>query len=224
MSTRRLAAEQPESFAFSAESEKVAQFWEAKYPADRKASAVIPLLWVVQKQEGWVSEPAIRYLAQRLNMARIRVLEVATFYTMFHLAPVGKHHIAICGTTPCMLRGAEALKEVCKRRIGPHSHHPSADGQFSWEEMECLGACVNAPMAAIDDYYYEDLTPEALEALIDAMARGEKITPGPVIERQRSAPVGGPKTLTDPSLYDGSLAQKITLPNLPEPKQPEKAS
>jgi NADH-quinone oxidoreductase subunit E len=216
LSTRHLAAEQPASFAFSAESEKTAQFWEAKYPPDRKASAVIPLLWLVQKQEGWVSEPAIRYLAQRLSMARIRVLEVATFYTMFHLAPVGRHHIAICGTTPCMLRGSEALKEVCKRRIGPHSHHPSADGKFSWEEMECLGACVNAPMAAVDDYYYEDLTPAALEGLIDAIARGEKVTPGPVIERQTSAPAGGAQTLTDPALYDGSLGKKITLPNLPE--------
>jgi NADH-quinone oxidoreductase subunit E len=216
LSTRRLAAEQPASFVFSAESETIAQFWEAKYPADRKASAVIPLLWIVQKQEGWVSEPAIRYLAQRLGMARIRVLEVATFYTMFHLAPVGRHHIAICGTTPCMLRGSEALKEVCKRRISPHSHTPSADGQFSWEEMECLGACVNAPMAAIDDYYYEDLTPEVLEGLIDAMGRGEKVTPGSAIGRQTSAPAGGAHTLTDPSLYDGSLGQKLQLPNLPE--------
>jgi NADH-quinone oxidoreductase subunit E len=216
VSTRRLAAEQPASFAFNAESEKTAQFWEAKYPADRKASAVIPLLWVVQKQEGWVSEPAIRYLAERLGMARIRVLEVATFYTMFHLAPVGRHHIAICGTTPCMLRGAELLREVCKKRINPHSHTPSANGKLSWEEMECLGACVNAPMAAIDDYYYEDLTPETLETLIDALERGETIAPGSVIGRQTSAPEGGPQTLNDPRLYDGSLGEKITLPNLPE--------
>jgi NADH-quinone oxidoreductase subunit E len=216
VSVRRLAEIQPESFAFSAESEKVAQFWEAKYPADRKASAIIPLLWVVQKQEGWVSEPAIRYLAERLGMARIRVLEVATFYTMFHLAPVGRHHIAICGTTPCMLRGAEQLKEVCKRRINAHSHTPSANGKLSWEEMECLGACVNAPMAAIDDYYYEDLTPEALEKLIDALERGEKVEPGSVIGRQTSAPEGGPLTLNDPRLYDGSLGEKITLPNMPE--------
>ncbi|HWA21656.1 MAG TPA: NADH-quinone oxidoreductase subunit NuoE [Caulobacterales bacterium] len=219
MSTRRLAEQQPDSFAFSAESEKVAQFWEAKYPPDRKASAVIPLLWLAQKQEGWVSEPAIRYLAARLGMARIRVLEVATFYTMFHLAPVGKHHIAICGTTPCMLRGAEALKEVCKRRINAHSHAPSASGKLSWEEMECLGACVNAPMAAIDDYYHEDLTPESLEKLIDALERGEKIAPGSAIGRQTSAPEGGPQTLNDPRLYDGSLAEKIKLPNLPEKAQ-----
>jgi NADH-quinone oxidoreductase subunit E len=224
MSTRRLAAEQPASFAFSVESEKVAQFWEAKYPADRKASAVIPLLWVVQKQEGWVSEPSIRAIAERLGMARIRVLEVATFYTMFHLAPVGRHHIAICGTTPCMLRGAEALREVCRKRIHPHSHTPSANGKLSWEEMECLGACVNAPMAAIDDYYYEDLTPASLEALIDALERGEKIEPGSAIGRQTSAPDGGAMTLTDASLYDGSLGKKLTLPNRPEPKPPESAS
>ena len=216
MSVRRLAAEQPASFAFNAESDKAANWWISKYPPERKASAVIPLLWLVQKQEGWVSEPAIRHLAERLGMARIRVLEVATFYTMFHLAPVGKHHIAIWGTTPCMLRGAEALRDVCKKRIHAHSHTPSANGNLSWEEMECLGACVNAPIAAIDDYYYEDLTPEALEKLIDALERGEKIEPGSAIGRQTSAPEGGPLTLTDPALYDGSLGKPITLPNLPE--------
>jgi NADH-quinone oxidoreductase subunit E len=135
---------------------------------------------------------------------------------MFHLAPVGKHHIAICGTTPCMLRGAEALRDVCKKKISPHSHTPSANGNLSWEEMECLGACVNAPMAAIDDYYYEDLTPETLEGLIDALDRGEKIEPGSLIGRQTSAPEGGAQTLTDPALYDGSLAKPIKLPNLPE--------
>ncbi|MGE3304167.1 MAG: NADH-quinone oxidoreductase subunit NuoE [Hyphomonadaceae bacterium] len=216
MSARRLHHEQPASFAFAPAMLEEAKWWIAKYPPDRKASAVIPLLWLVQKQEGWVSEPAIRVLAEMLGMARIRVLEVATFYTMFHLAPVGRHHIAICGTTPCMLRGAEALKAVCKSRIHAHPHTPSADGALSWEEMECLGACVNAPMAAIDDYYHEDLTPEALEKLIDALARGEKVTPGSAIGRQTSAPEGGAQTLTDPRLYDGSLGQKLTLPNLPE--------
>jgi len=176
---------------------------------------VIPILWLVQKQEGWVSEPAIQAIAELLEMPKIRVLEVATFYTMFHLAPVGKHHFQLCGTTPCVLRGAEELKEVCKRRIGA-KHAVSADGMFSWEEVECVGACVNAPVVAIDDYYHEDLTPEALEARIDALARGEKIAPGSAAGRQTSAPDGGPKVLNDASLYDGSLAQKITLPNLPE--------
>ena len=215
MSVRRLAAEQPDGFAFAPSTMKEAEWWLAKYPRDRKQSAVIPIMWLVQKQEGWVSEPAIRAIADLLEMPVIRVLEVATFYTMFQLDPVGKNHLQVCGTTPCMLRGSEALKAVCKRRIGP-AHAVSADGLFSWEEMECMGACVNAPIVAIHDYYYEDLTPEALEALMDSLARGEKIAPGSAAKRQTSAPEGGPQTLTDPSLFDGSLAKPIKIPNLPE--------
>lgn len=215
MSVRRLAADQPDSFAFAPATKKEADWWVAKYPPDRRASAVIPILWLVQKQEGWVSEPAIRAIAELLGMAIIRVLEVATFYTMFHLSPVGKHHFQLCGTTPCMLRGAEELKTVCKSRIG-EKHAVSPDGKFSWEEVECLGACVNAPVIAIDDYYYEDLSADALEALVDKLARGEKIEPGSARKRQTSAPEGGTQVLTDPSLYDGSLAQPLTLPGLPE--------
>ena len=215
MSVRRLAAEQPASFAFSPATMEDVRWWMAKYPPERKASAVIPIMWLAQKQEGWVSEPAIRAIAELLAMPTIRVLEVATFYTMFHLHPVGKHHIQVCGTTPCMLRGADELKAVCKRRIG-QAHAPSADGKFSWEEMECLGACVNAPVVAIDDYYYEDLTADKFEVLIQRLARGEKIEPGSVVGRQTSAPEGGAKTLTDPALYDGSLAKPIKLPGLPE--------
>lgn len=215
MSVRRLAVNQPDSFAFSKETMEQVKWWLAKYPPDRKASAVIPIMWLAQKQEGWVSEPAIRTIAEVLDMAQIRVLEVATFYTMFHLAPVGKHHLQVCGTTPCMLRGAEALKEVCKRRIGA-KHAVSKDGMFSWEEVECVGACVNAPVVAIDDYYHEDLTPQALEALMDKLARGEKIEPGSAIGRQTSAPEGGTQVLTDASLYDGSLAKPLKLPALPE--------
>ncbi|MFO1019005.1 MAG: NADH-quinone oxidoreductase subunit NuoE [Hyphomonadaceae bacterium] len=215
MSVRRLAAEQPDSFAFKSETMEQVRWWMAKYPPERKQSAVIPILWLVQKQEGWVSEPAIQEIAKLLAMPTIRVLEVATFYTMFHLAPVGKHHFQLCGTTPCMLRGAEDLKKVCKSRIG-EKHAVSADGLFSWEEVECVGACVNAPVIAIDDYYHEDLTPDALEALMDKLARGEKITPGSAIGRDASAPEGGAKTLTDPALYDGSLGRPITLPGLPE--------
>lgn len=215
MSVRRLAAQQPESFAFAPATTEQVNWWLAKYPPERKQSAVIPIMWLVQKQEGWVSEPAIRAIADLLGMAPIRVLEVATFYTMFHLAPVGKHHLQVCGTTPCMLRGAEELKALCKRRIG-EKHKPSEDGLFSWEEVECLGACVNAPVVAIDDYYHEDLSVDALEALMDRLARGEKIEPGSAIGRQTSAPEGGTSVLTDPSLYDGSLAKKITLPGLPE--------
>ena len=214
MSVRRLAAHQPASFAFTPASMEQMRWWLAKYPPERKASAVIPILWLVQKQDGWVSEPAIRAVAEMLEMARIRVLEVATFYTMFHLHPVGRHHLQLCGTTPCMLGGADGLKEVCKRRIG-QKMAPSKDGLFSWEEVECLGACVNAPVVAIDDYYHEDLTPAALESLIDKLARGEKVAPGSAAGRQTSAPVGGPDVLQDAALYDGSLAKLIKLPNAP---------
>ena len=216
MSVRRLALEQPASFAFTDASMETVRFWLAKYPAERKASAVIPLLWIAQKQEGWVSEPAVRAIAEMLEMAVIRVLEVVTFYTMFHLHPVGKHHLQVCGTTPCVLRGAEALKETCKNRIG-EKFAVTADGLFSWEEVECLGGCVNAPVVAIHDYYHEDLTPAALEALIDKLARGETIAPGSSIGRFAAAPEGGPDVLIDPALFDGSLGEKLTLPNLPEP-------
>jgi NADH-quinone oxidoreductase subunit E len=214
MSVRRLAANQPPSFAFSAETLEKARWWIAKYPESRSQSAVIPLLWLVQKQEGWVSEPAIRAIAEMLSMPVIRVLEVATFYTMFQLHPVGKYHLQVCGTTPCMLRGAEELKAVCKRRIGP-AFQVTPDGLFSWEEMECLGACVNAPVVAIHDYYHEDLTVQDLEELIDKLARGETVKPGSAVGRQASAPEGGTAVLTDRTLYDGSLAQAITLPNKP---------
>lgn len=216
MSTRRLHDQQPQSFAFSASSQESVAFWLAKYPADRRRSAVIPLLWLVQKQEGWVSEPAIRLLAQMLDMPLVRVLEVATFYTMFHLHPVGRHHFQVCGTTPCMLRGAEDLKDVCQRRIGA-KHAPSADGLLSWEEVECLGACVNAPVVAIDDYYHEDLSPEALEARIEAVLAGAPMAAGSAIGRSQSAPLGGSPILTDPTLYDGSLAAPMALPNRPLP-------
>ena len=215
MSVRRLAEQQPDNFAFAPATMEQARWWMAKYPPERKASAVIPIMWLVQKQEGWVSEPAIRAIADLLGMAVIRVLEVATFYTMFHLSPVGKHHFQVCGTTPCMLRGSEALKDVCKRRIGPQ-YKPGADGLMSWEEVECVGACVNAPVVAIDDYYYEDLDGGALEALMDQLARGQKITPGSALARQTSAPEGGPDVLKDASLYDGSLGRPTTLPGLPE--------
>jgi NADH-quinone oxidoreductase subunit E len=216
MSVRRLAKDQPASFAFAPATLETATWWMSKYPSQRKQSAVIPILWLIQKQDGWVSEPAIRAVAELLEMPVIRVLEVATFYTMFHLQPVGKHHLQVCGTTPCMLRGAEDLKAVCKKRIGD-KFTVTADGLFSWEEVECLGACVNAPVVAIDDYYHEDLDAAALERAIDAIASGQHVRPGSAIGRQTSAPDGEETTLTHPELYDGSLAQPIKLPNLPEP-------
>jgi NADH-quinone oxidoreductase subunit E len=216
VSVRRLAADQPASFTFAPKTLKAAQGWMNNFPAGRQQSAVIAILWLVQKQEGWVSEPAIRAVAELLGMPVIRVLEIATFYTMFMLEPVGEVALVqVCGTTPCQTRGSEALLAVCKRKFGP-SNHRSADGKFYWQEVECMGACANAPMAAINDYYYEDLTPESFEKLLDAFAAGKKPKPGSAIGRQGSAPEGGPITLTDPKLYDGSLAKKIKIPNLPE--------
>ena len=220
MSVRRLAKEQPASFAFSKATKAKCDWWIAKYPADRKQSAVIPILWLVQKQEGWVSEPAIRAIAELLDMPTIRVLEVATFYTMFMLAPVGTSAlIQVCGTTPCMLRGAGDLMAVCKSKIGPKDKL-SADGRFTWQEVECLGACANAPMAQINDYYFEDLTAETMTQIIDGFAAGKTPKPGSRVGRASSEPEGGALTLTDPALYDGSAAKPIkTLPN----SAPEKA-
>ena len=214
MSVRRLAADQPATFAFSAASLKEVKVWMAKYPPARQQSAVIPLLWLVQKQEGWVSEPAIRVVAETLSMAKIRVLEVATFYTMFMLEPVGTHALVqVCGTTPCALRGANDLIAVCQRKFGNRDHR-SADGKFFWQEVECLGACSNAPMAAINDYYYEDLSVKSFEAILDDFAAGKSPKPGSYIKRQGPAPEGGPLVLTDPKLYDGSAAKPIkSLPN-----------
>ncbi|WP_334163871.1 NADH-quinone oxidoreductase subunit NuoE [Phenylobacterium sp.] len=223
MSVRRLSPVQPESFAFKPEVLKEAQRWMANYPAGKQQSAVIPILWLVQKQDGWVSEPAIRAVAELLGMPVIRVLEIATFYTMFMLEPVGTHALVqVCGTTPCQTRGAEALLDVCKRRIGPQNHR-SADGKFYWQEVECLGACSNAPMAAINDYYYEDLDPASFEKLLDQFAAGETPPPGSVIGRQGASPEGGPLTLTDAGLYDGSRAKKIKIPNLPSKSSKETA-
>lgn len=221
MSVRRLAKVQPASFAFSADTMAKAEWWIAKYPADRRQSAVTPILWLVQKQEGWISEPAIRATADLLSMAYIRVLEVATFYTMFMLEPVGSAAlIQVCGTTPCMLRGSNDLMKVCRDRIGPQ-HKLSADGKFYWEEVECLGACVNAPMAMINDYYFEDLTAADLNGIIDDFAAGKTPERGPRVDRANSAPEGGPLTLTDAALYDGSAARPIErLPNSqPEPEK-----
>jgi|SRR5215217_175526 len=216
MSVRRLAKEQPASFEFSKDTLKTANWWIAKYPAERRQSAVIPILWLIQKQEGWVSEPAIRALADLLGMPVIRVLEVVTFYTMFQLEPVGKvAFVQLCGTTPCQLCGANDLKTVLAEKIGP-KNHVSADGKFSWEEVECLGACSNAPMAAINDYYYEDLTPETLGQIIDDFAAGKKPKPGSYIGRKASEPHNAVYTLVDPKLYDGSAAKKLKLPNAPE--------
>jgi NADH-quinone oxidoreductase subunit E len=212
MAVRRLAAPalQPKSFAFSADNLAWAKKEMSKYPEGRQASAVIALLWRAQAQSGgWLPEAAIRYVADFLNMAHIRVLEIATFYTMFNLEPVGRFYVQVCGTTPCMLRGAEDLKALCRKRIG-ESGRVSADGMFSWIEVECLGACVNAPMLQINEDNYEDLDPEILSRIFDDLAAGRTPKPGPQIDRQYSAPVGGPTTLT--TLARGTSVGKTVAP------------
>ena len=199
MSVRRLAKEQPAGFEFTPENLSWAEELIAKYPEGKERSAVIPLLWRAQEQnDGWTSEPAMRKVADMLGMAYIRVYEIATFYTMFQLSPVGKKaHVQVCGTTPCMLRGAKDLIEVCKRRIAQNPHTLSEDGDFSWEEVECLGACVNAPMIQIFKDTYEDLDEASLESLLDTFARGEKPKSGPQIERDLSCPQGGLTSLIE---------------------------
>ncbi|HRK24357.1 MAG TPA: NADH-quinone oxidoreductase subunit NuoE, partial [Beijerinckiaceae bacterium] len=206
MSVRRLAPDaiQPASFTFSAENRAWIVTQLEKYPAGRQASAVIPLLWQAQKQAGgWLPRAAIEHVGDLLGMPYIRVLEVATFYTMFNLEPVGKYFIQLCGTTPCALRGAEKIIKVCKDRIG-EQRHVTADGMFSWLEVECLGACCNAPMVQINDDFYEDLTPENFNKLLDDLAAGRKVKVGSQSGRVSSEPEGAVKTLLDAGLYDGS--------------------
>ena len=195
---RRLHPDQPESFAFSPANLAWAEAQVTKYPEGRQASAVIPLLWRAQEQEGWLSRPAIETVADMLDMAYIRVLEVASFYFMFQLQPVGTvAHIQVCGTTSCMICGAEDLMAVCKEKIAAKPHELSPDGKFSWEEVECLGSCANAPMAQIGKDYYEDLTAERFAELIDELAAGKVPTPGPQNGRYASEPLKGLTSLTD---------------------------
>jgi NADH-quinone oxidoreductase subunit E len=199
MSVRRLDPNQPTRFAFTPANATWAQAIIAHYPPGKQASAVIPLLWRAQEQHnGWLPEPAMRLVADMLSMAYIRVYEVATFYTMFQLSPVGsKAHVQVCGTTPCMLRGSEALLEVCRRRIHPEPLHLCKDGDFSWEEVECMGVCANAPMVQVGKDTYEDLTPQQFEKVLDGFAAGTPLQPGSQIGRQASCPAGGATTLKD---------------------------
>ncbi|MGB3502373.1 MAG: NADH-quinone oxidoreductase subunit E [Mesorhizobium sp.] len=202
MSVRRLAepALQPAAFAFNRAMTSEARNWIKKYPKGRQQSAVIPLLMLAQEQEGWVTKAAIEHVADMLEMPYIRVLEVATFYTQFQLKPVGtRAHIQVCGTTPCQLMGSEALMDVCRSKIHHEQFHTNADGTLSWEEVECLGACANAPMVMVFKDTYEDLTPERLGQIIDAFeaGRGEAITPGPQNGRTYAAPISGFSSLKD---------------------------
>ena len=195
---RRLHKDQPAAFAFTALNLEWARGQISKYPAGRQASAVIPLLWRAQEQEGWLSKPAIELVADMLGMAYIRALEVATFYFMFQLQPVGSvANIQICGTTSCMICGAEDLVAVCKEMIAPQPHTVSADGKFSWEEVECLGACTNAPMAQIGKDYYEDLTPAILRDLIGRFSKGEVPVAGPQNGRYSCEPLTGLTSLKE---------------------------
>ncbi|MEX0369475.1 MAG: NADH-quinone oxidoreductase subunit E [Tateyamaria sp.] len=195
---RRLHPEQPDSFAFTDANQAWAEAQITKYPEGRQASAIIPLLWRAQEQEGWLTRPAIESVADMLDMAYIRALEVASFYFMFQLQPVGSvAHIQVCGTTSCMICGAEDLVAVCKDKIAPKAHQLSADGKFSWEEVECLGSCANAPMAQIGKDYYEDLTAARMGEIIDELARGEVPTPGPQNGRYASEPLHGLTSLKD---------------------------
>jgi NADH-quinone oxidoreductase subunit E len=228
MSVRRLAPKQlqPANFTFTAENLAWAKQQIAKFPPGRQASAVIPILWRVQEQhDGWVSEAAIRAVADLLEMPYIRALEIATFYTMFQLQPVGsKAHIQVCGTTPCRLRGAEDLIELCRHRIHHDPFHLSADGDFSWEEVECLGACVNAPMVLIWSDTYEDLTKESFGKVLDGFASGNPPKPGPQNGRQFSAPIGGLTTLKNGGPAGGSGAPKEPVLADAESKLPGEAA
>lgn len=202
---RRLHHEQPESFAFTDANLAWAEAQITKYPEGRQASAVIPLLWRAQEQEGWLTKPALEHVADMLGMAYIRVLEVASFYFMFQMQPVGSiANIQICGTTTCMICGAEDLIAVCKEKIADKPHTLSADGKFTWEEVECLGACTNAPMAQIGKDYYEDLTTEKFAALLDELAAGNVPVPGPQNGRYSSEPLNGLTALTE---YDSGRTQ-----------------
>lgn len=202
---RRLYHDQPESFAFTPANQAWAEAQMTKFPEGRQASAVIPLLWRAQEQEGWVTKPAIEYIADMLGMAYIRVLEVTSFYFMFQMQPVGSvAHIQICGTLSCMICGAEDLIAVCKEKIAANPHELSADGKFSWEEVECLGACTNAPMAQIGKDFYEDLTAEGFAKMLDEMAAGAVPVPGPQNGRYAAEPLSGLTSLTE---YDSGKTQ-----------------
>ena len=190
-----------EGFAWTEENARKAAQIVARYPEGRQASAVIPLLDLAQRQvgadtqtQGWLPIPVMEFVAKELDTSYVRVLEVATFYTMFNLAPVGRFHVQVCATTPCMLRGSDDVLAACAKR-GMKIGHTTEDGLFTLSEVECLGACANAPMVQINDDNYEDLTEESMGAVLDALARGEHPRPGPQVDRQTSCPEGGPTTL-----------------------------
>jgi NADH-quinone oxidoreductase subunit E len=222
MSVRRLAEKQPESFEFTPENHAWLDAQIAKYPPGRQASAVIPALWQAQKQHDyWLPQKAIEKVADLLGMPYIRVLEIATFYTMFNLEPVGKYFIQLCGTTPCMLRGSDDLIRICEERIG-EQRHVTADGLFSWLEVECLGACCNAPMVQINDDYFEDLDAANFTRLLDDLAAGRPVHIGPQNGRLRSEPLGGLTALTDFYGADGKSGPLSDMQAALQPANPAK--
>jgi NADH-quinone oxidoreductase E subunit len=188
---------EPTAFAFSPEMLAKAKTLIARYPEGRQQSAVMGLLDLAQRQEGWVTQPAIEAIAEMLSMAPIRVLEVASFYTMYNLHPVGRHHVQVCTNICCQLRGSDGVADTVRKALGIGFGETTADGLFTLTEVECLGACVNAPAMQIGDDYYEDLTPETTLAVLDALKRGDTPQPGSQAGRQGSAPEGGPITLTE---------------------------
>ena len=213
---RRLHPDQPDSFEFTSANKAWAEAQISKYPEGRQASAIIPLLWRAQEQVGWLPRPAIEAVADMLGLAYMRALEVATFYFMFQLQPVGSvAHIQVCGTTSCMICGAEDLISVCREKIASEAHQLSADGRFSWEEVECLGACTNAPMAQIGKDYYENLTADGFAAMIDEMAEGTIPLPGPQNGRFSCEPLGGATSLkqyeANRQAHNASVALAVEL-------------
>lgn len=198
MSTRRLVPDQPSSFSFTPDNLAWAKKQIGKYPQGKQASAVVPLLWRAQEQNGGhVTEPMMRVIGEMLGMSPIRVLEIATFYTMFNLKPVGQHLLQVCTTTPCWLRGSDEVVAACRKHIHTHAETVSSDGKLSWMEVECLGACVNAPVVQVGDDFYEDLDGGRTEGLINDLRNGRATKPGSQIGRQTSAPEGGPTTLKE---------------------------
>ena len=198
MSIKKISKDQPETFEFNEESMKVAKKTISNYPEYKQQSAVMALLYIAQRQnKNWIPLSAMKYIAKILNMPYIKVYEVATFYTMYNLAPVGQYFLQVCTTTPCMIRGAYNLVDVCKKKISENESEISKDGKLSWMEVECLGACVNAPMIQINDDYFEDLNEKKLENIIELIKKDQKIEPGSYKGRKSAEPENNRSTLMD---------------------------
>ena len=198
MSIKKISKNQPENFEFNEKNIEVAKKVISNYPVGKQQSAVMALLYIAQRQNNnWIPLSAMKYVAKFLDMPYIKVYEVATFYSMYNLAPVGDHFFQVCTTTPCMLRGANKLVEICKNKISPNENEISNDGKMSWIEVECLGACVNAPMIQINDHYFEDLNETKIDKIIETIKQGQKIKPGSYKGRKSSEPENQRSTLTD---------------------------